>query len=171
MKIVVNGGHMIGMDSGAVGTYLEEAEITLSIMEKLASLLRQRGHEVLSLQSNELDAITEASNGFQADIFISIHCNGSENTLAHGSEVYAMSEEGIKLADCILEKILTIKGTSKRGVKIGTHLYVLKNTDAIANLVETAFITNKEEEQLLANEKDSFALAIADGIETYAKAN
>ena len=43
-------------------------------------------------------------------------------------------------------------------------LYVLNNTDAVAVLVETAFIDNAEDEVLLRTKQDEFARAIARGI-------
>lgn len=46
-------------------------------------------------------------------------------------------------------------------------LAVLRETDMPAVLVETAFITNEEDVQLLMNQKDEFARAIARGVTDY----
>ncbi len=53
-----------------------------------------------------------------------------------------------------------------RGVK-EANFYVLKYTTMPAVLVETAFITNPEEEDMLINRYEEFAQAIADGIVKY----
>lgn len=44
---------------------------------------------------------------------------------------------------------------------------MLRETDMPAVLVETAFITNEEDVQLLMNRKDEFARAIARGVTDY----
>lgn len=56
-------------------------------------------------------------------------------------------------------------GTVDRGVKI-ERFFVLRNTDCPAVLVECAFISNSDDEALLASEqgKDGFARAIARGL-------
>lgn len=46
-------------------------------------------------------------------------------------------------------------------------MYVLTNTDMPAVLVELAFISNESDEQLLADNRDDFARAIARGITDY----
>ena len=59
-------------------------------------------------------------------------------------------------------------GTADRGIKGAVPgkngLYVLSNTDAVAVLVETAFIDNAEDEVLLRTKQNEFARAIARGI-------
>ena len=61
--------------------------------------------------------------------------------------------------------------TTDRGVKIATlgvnGLYVLTNTDMPAVLVELAFITNPDDEEILANAQDALARAVARGITDY----
>ena len=54
-----------------------------------------------------------------------------------------------------------------RGIKERGDLIVLKRTDMPAVLVETAFIDNAEDAELLANRQDDFARAIARGITDY----
>ena len=74
MKIVINGGHCPGLDSGAVGSSgLQEAIVARDIMKRTACFLRAVGYEVLEVQENELFQITNASNNYGADLFASIH--------------------------------------------------------------------------------------------------
>ena len=58
-------------------------------------------------------------------------------------------------------------GTLDRGLKDRPNLYVLKHTDMPAILVETAFIDNEEDAELLRNRQDAFARAIARGVTDY----
>lgn len=169
MKVVINGGHCPGMDPGAVGRRVQEANICSDLMKLVAGYLNAVGMETLQVQENELGDISYASNQAGADLFVSIHCNAAANETARGTEVFYMGGEGKKLAECIQQQILDSLGTTDRGVKFSEHLYVLKHTDATSVLVETAFISNEDDETLLITKKDEFARAIARGITDYIK--
>lgn len=168
MKICINAGHCPGLDSGAVGTYLQEANVTKEIAEIVCADLQAVGYEVLFVQENELYDITDASNEFGADAFVSIHCNAATNTEAKGTETFAYSSgsAGDKLANHIQSQLIKSLGTVDRGVKYAGY-YVLKHTDCPAVLVETAFISNVEDEKLLAEKKTEFAHAIARGVSDF----
>ncbi|MBC8016633.1 MAG: N-acetylmuramoyl-L-alanine amidase [Sporomusaceae bacterium] len=171
MKITINGGHYPGRDSGAVGhTGLQEADVTRDMMKQVAGYLRAVSLDVLEVQENILSQITDASNEFGADLFVSIHCNAAANEKAQGTETfcYTYGGESEKLATCIQQQIVSHLGTVDRGVKLG-NFYVLRLTDCPAVLVETAFISNKDDEALLADEKmrDQFSAAIARGVTDY----
>lgn len=171
MKITINAGHYPGLDSGACGASgLQEAAVVANIGHKVCDYLNAVGYETLFVQENELQAICDASNAYGADLFISLHCNAAANTSAQGTETFCMSEtsEGGKLAKYIHAEIINSLGTIDRGVKTA-GFYVLRYTDCPAVLVETAFISNEEDEALLADESklDEFAKAIARGITNY----
>jgi len=172
MKSCINGGHCPGKDSGAVGpTGLQEADVTSEIMQKVMYYLQQAGYyNVLMVQENELYQITNASNAFGADVFVSIHCNGVENRSAHGTETfcYRFGGDSERLANCIQNQIIASMGLGDRGIKEG-NFAVLRDTDCPAVLVELAFISNVEEEAMLADPvmQDKFAAAIARGITDY----
>lgn len=168
MKICINAGHCPGLDSGAVGTYLQEASVTKEIAEIVCADLRAVGYEVLFVQENELYDITDASNAFGADAFVSIHCNAATNLTARGTETFAFRANTASdmLASCIQEQVIDSLKTVDRGVKYANY-YVLKHTDCPAVLVETAFISNVEDEKLLAEKKAEFAHAIARGVSDF----
>jgi N-acetylmuramoyl-L-alanine amidase len=171
MRITVNGGHYPGRDSGAVGSKgLLEADVNRDIMSRVAYYLRAVSCDVLEVQENTLRQITDASNDFGADLFVSIHCNGSVNADASGTETfcYTIGSDSEKLATCIQQQIVNSIGTTDRGIKTG-NFYVLRMMACPAVLVETAFITNESDEALLADEekRDEFAAAIARGITDY----
>ena len=171
MKVTINGGHYPGHDSGAVGqTGLQEADVTRDMMGRVAGYLRAVSVDVLEVQENILSQITDASNEFGSDLFVSIHCNAAVNEKAQGTETYYYTQdgEGEKLATCIQRQIVSHLATVDRGVKIG-NFYVLRLTDCPAALVETAFISNQSDEALLADElmRDQFSAAIARGVTDY----
>lgn len=167
MKIVVNGGHCPGLDCGAVGNRLEEAEVCRELMEMVGGYLESAGLEILLMQQNELADIVGASNSSGADLFVSIHCNAAENPVAQGTETYFCSDEGRILAGFVQHQVVDSLGTVDRGVTDGRWLYVLRNTEAIGILVETAFISNAADAALLTERRVDFARAIARGITDY----
>ena len=175
MKVFLNPGHAPNgnPDPGACGCGLRECDIAKSIADLVAGYLSAAGVEVVgSLQSDSLHEVVSASNRADAEVFISIHCNAC-NGSANGTEVWHFygSGEGEKLADCIQNQIVDALGTVDRGVKGAkpgvNGLYVLSNTDAVAVLVELAFIDNKSDAALLRERQDEFARAIARGVTDY----
>lgn len=184
MKVFVNPGHDIKYDSGAVNpnTGLRECDVASSVGELVRQYLTAAGCECYLLQSDNLaptpagrseyedrqgPTVTETANEWGADIFISIHCNAA-NTAARGTEVECYGAgEGEKLAQCIQTQIVDSVGTVDRGVKYMPGLLVLKYTDMPAVLVETAFIDNNDDAELLQSRADDFARAIARGVTDY----
>jgi N-acetylmuramoyl-L-alanine amidase len=171
MKVSVNAGHMIGVDPGAVGPNgTRESDVTKSVAERLCALLQYFGHETQFIQSNSLEDICNEANQFGAEIFISIHCNAAENPAAHGTETYYCEGSGIgsRLAQYV-NSSLSGMGLTNRGTKTADY-YVLKYTDMPAILTELAFISNPDEEALLADEnsQQTFAEVICRAINAFA---
>lgn len=180
MKIFINPGHDQTYDCGAVNNNygITEAAIAYEIGNKVAYYLNQVGYETQVMQSDNLNydsdyadrpyPVCVAANEWEADIFISIHCNAA-NTIARGSEtfVYQLGGESERLAGHIQSQIIDSLGTIDRGVKEMPKLIVLRHTNMTAVLVETAFIDNDSDAMLLINNSDDFARAIARGISDY----
>lgn len=169
-KVVVNGGHEPNVDSGAVGSRSTEAEVTQKLMLLVSAYLEKAGCKVMAVQTADLAEICNVTNRWGADILVSIHCNAF-NQKAKGTETFAYygSREGDALAHHIQSQIVTSLATTNRGVK-EAGFYVLKHTKCTAVLVETAFIDNKGDEQLLLDKTDEFARAIARGVTDYVSA-
>lgn len=177
MKVFLNPGHAPNgnPDPGAVNdeTGLRECDVALAVGKAAEGYLNAAGVATKLLQSDSLYDICEAANDSDADIFVSIHCNAAEAKQANGTETWACagSYRGSMLAKCIQDQIVDALETTDRGVKIATPgvngLYVLTNTDMPAVLVELAFITNPDDEKILANAQDAMARAVARGITDY----
>jgi len=165
-RIFLNPGHCVGLDPGAIDNGLQEADITLKICRLTEAYLLAVGLTTKLFQYDGLEEICNASNSFNADLFISVHCNAADSPAAHGTETFYFqsSVNGEKLARCIQNQITSSLGTFNRGIKPDNSLYVLKHTAAPAVLVELAFITNSRDAKLLAYYQDSFARATARGI-------
>ena len=173
MKIFLDAGHSSGGgDTGAEGFNLREQDITFGIVMLLAKKLSDVGFDIMVSRENAGDVLgTNAStslskraslaNTWGADLFISIHCNASTNNTANGTEVYTFntSSKALPLAKKIQSKIVEILGTTDRGTKTADFA-VLRETSMPAILVETAFISNKDDSDKLKTRQADFADAI-----------
>jgi N-acetylmuramoyl-L-alanine amidase len=181
MKVFINPGHAPdgNPDPGAVNseTGLRECDVALIIGNKVANYLSAVGYDVKTLQSDSLSEIVDSANEWGADLFVSIHCNSAANETAKGTETWFNDESvnGKNLAGCILSQIVNSLPLVNRGVRDAVPgvngLYVLKYTNMPAALIEIAFISNDDDEKLLADpeRQDQFASAIARGITDYAQ--
>ena len=168
MKIYINPGHSVdGTDHGACCFGLREADIALRIGQRVENYLRAVGYQVKLGQFDQLQTICDDANNWQADLFVSIHCNAFDGN-AKGTETYCYrgATSGRRLAETIHNQITRSLPITDRGVREAGY-YVLANTDMPAVLVETAFIDNYDDAELLRNRQDDFARAIARGISDY----
>ena len=128
MKVFVNLGHDPNVDSGAVNIDYDvrEADVTKQAGALLERGLKRAGHEVMVLQSDDLDAVVAAANDWPADIFVSLHCNASPGRNARGTETLYYREQGRLLGEAVQKKILSKVPTIDRGCKERQGLYVLR---------------------------------------------
>ena len=94
--MVIDPGHG-GMETGAKGKFGNlEKDITLAIGLKLKALIeRNMAFEVVLTRDRDVDVSVEnrsaIANNHKADLFISIHANGSVQKKAAGSETFFLS--------------------------------------------------------------------------------
>lgn len=169
MKVFINPGHDIDLDSGAVNPVYgtRECDVARNAGKMLARYLQAAWCETRTLQSDDLGLVCSESNNWGADVFVSLHCNAF-NTQARGTETLYKSFNGRRLAKDIQSQIIRSINTVDRGIKKRDDLWVLNGTDATAVLVEMAFIDNKYDHSLLVNNLDTIVRAIARGITDYA---
>lgn len=171
-KVFIDPGHG-GKDPGAVGNNIQEKNIALSVSLKVGEILKQHKVDVVYSRSTDIfielaDRATMANNA-KADVFVSIHCNSFTNTTAQGVETfnYPNSSKGSVLAKSIQDALLKDKlYTKNRGVKTA-NFAVLRRSNMPSALVEMAFISNKEDSDILKTKQNELALAIAKGILSY----
>ncbi len=94
-RVAIDPGHG-GTDTGAVGpTGLREKDVTLDIAHRVAPLLsRELKIETLLTRDTDtfvpLELRTARANAFHADLFVSIHCNASDDGLARGVQTFSL---------------------------------------------------------------------------------
>ncbi len=95
-RIVIDAGHG-GHDSGTLGVDgIEEKDVVLDVALRLGKLLHERlGAEIIYTRSDDtfipLETRTAIANKAQADLFLSIHANSSQDETARGVETYYLN--------------------------------------------------------------------------------
>jgi N-acetylmuramoyl-L-alanine amidase len=166
MKFGLDIGHNCPPDSGAVGIKSEN-KLTMEVGNKVIAKLENLGHTVIACKPNSASTVNqslgsrcEKANSNRVDIFVSIHFNAF-NGQANGTEVFAISDAGKKVAQKVLDEIVKL-GFFNRGVKSGSHLYVLRRTNMPGILIECCFIDSAKDIQLYDGE--TMANAIVAGL-------
>ena len=175
MKIMLDPGHWTPEDPGAVGpSGLKESEVTMQICVKLQECLAS--HEVKLTHLNDPDdsdaddlwSRVERAIDWDADIFISVHCNAAESPEAEGFETYVLRDTDTSdtLQFAIHSAYLAaFPDAVDRGMK-SAGFGVLRGPFPSV-LVEVEFISNHTGEMFLFNNVDKIAAALAAGIEAY----
>ena len=94
-KVVIDAGHG-GKDPGCLGTYTKEKDVALNIALKTGKLISDNCPNVKVIYTRNTDVFVELyrrakiANDNHADLFISFHCNASENKSAHGIDTWVM---------------------------------------------------------------------------------
>ena len=184
--ICIDPGHG-GSDPGAISRAygVSEKHVTLDICMKLAEILRAEGWNVVmtrtvdrdvsyagSSDKEELGARSGLANEQKADLFVSVHCNSAANASVGGTSIHWYKADDYVLAKSLENDLLDATGRTHRGL-IKDRFFVLAHTQMPAVLIETAFISNAKEGQLLAdpNYRAQLARGIAAGLRVYAAKN
>lgn len=162
MKISISVGHTLtGKGTGAVG-FLNESICAREIGEIVKSMLETQGHEVtycrVDLSDNDLSYRVDLANKSDADLFAEIHLNAGGGL---GTEVYTYGAKEVPQARAVLNAIVEL-GFSNRGIKDGKSLYVIRNTNMTAMLIECCFVDTKEDADRY--NADNIARAIVKGL-------
>ena len=166
LAIAVDAGHG-GDNDGALGsTGKKEKEITLSIAQHVDSLLRMKGARVIMTRTTDenvsmLDR-TEKILSSGAQLLVSIHANSTsaagDPELSKGTSAYYRQVGFQPLANILYGKMIEL-GLDQFGV-VGSFNFTLNALTMPPNvLVETAFMSNPEDEMLLLD--DNFRIRIA----------
>ncbi len=174
--VVIDPGHG-GKDPGAIGIGgLRETDVVLDISNQVTRLLQQKGVVVRMTRSNEtfvsLQGRVNYAERARANLFVSIHANAISLSRpdVNGLETYHApgARLGSRLARTIHNTILRNISMGSRGVR-SARFYVLRKSSMPAVLVETGFLTGRDDNPRLRNAawRSRMAQSIAQGILNY----
>lgn len=172
--IYIDPGHG-GSDPGAIGVRgTRESDVNLDIAKRLQALLSSAGANAVLTRSGDyavgLYDRPEMANEANADLFISLHNNWYESASVGGTQVYyhASSPESRPLAVAVHDALIAKLGRPDKGV-LTANFAVIRVAQMPAILVESAFLSNLEEDALLRTLefRQAIAEAVYDGIVAY----
>lgn len=171
MKILLIAGHGAG-DTGALGNGYKEADLTRELVRMI--------NEELSEYEVDVDVYAPGHNAFydvqkgtfkvgHYDYALEVHFNHSDNPQAHGTECFATDVEAeITVEQDIMKELkryFTLRDNDSKfdGVKRTNFLVIttLKNQGISAALLETCFISNKNDMIVYDTNKKAIAEDIA----------
>lgn len=123
-----------------------------------------------STPKDELQGKVDRANAAGADLYVSIHNNGSVSRSVRGTESYGAARDpnGVRLASLVNAEIVKRTGLRNRGYH-RADFYVLRWSNMPAVLVEGGFISNPSDASLLGRLwfRRRIAEGIANGIRRY----
>ncbi|WP_274362615.1 N-acetylmuramoyl-L-alanine amidase [Paenibacillus thermotolerans] len=189
-KVVIDPGHG-GADPGAIGVNgLYEKTSNSEIAYDLRDILQSKGYEVVMTRSKDttltLQQRVQTAKSSGADLFVSIHANSHPSSSIRGtmvlyydnahpnpqypasSEMKKLTPQSRKLAQLVLNAVLEAVPNTNRGL-VPSSAYVVRMGNIPSILVETAFLSNGQDVQLLSTSEGryKYAQGIANGILAY----
>lgn len=187
LVVCIDAGHG-GKDDGTTANGLVEKKLNLTIAKKVGSYLKDKGAKVYYTRSDDeyvsLTDRTDYADEKDCNLFVSIHCNYSDNSSARGTEVYysvqskyAKRTLAKKIAGEVAEELGTVTRGSDGGAKTregnnGDYYSVIRTSAAKGIpgiIVEHAFLSNSSDAAALKNSDkiDAAAKAEAEAIYKY----
>lgn len=188
--VAIDAGHG-GIDPGAVGKQgIKEDDINLAIALKMQRFIEQSGGIVVMTREDTKGLYTEKSrtvkekktedlkkrrdivNSSNADIFLTIHLNSFPQSRYYGAQTFYKKgcENSRKLANIIQEELKNVLDKeNNRMPQTRDDVFLLREVTIPSVLVECGFLSNRNEETLLNNERyqEKIAWAIYIGIMRY----
>ena len=173
-RIIIDVGHG-GKDAGAIGINgIQEKDVVLSVANailRLNSDLEKPLDIYLTRYSDTLISLsdrTKLAKALNADLFVSLHCNHSDNSNARGIEVYALRKQGkfskpsVFMGYQIERALCEAIGYESRGVKFADFQVLREATDYFpAVLIELGFLSNRDEGSYISDNSNREHIALS----------
>ncbi len=174
--VVLDPGHG-GEDEGCAREGVLEKDINMQITQLVQEKLEEKGYRVLLTHEDDntysCEERVEKANMANGDIYVSIHQNAHETTAPNGVEIwYSHTGYGVeseRLAKLFQKYVVAYTESADRGISETDSLYVIREADMPACLIETGFLSNASERRKLTDVQyqEQIAEGIADAIDVY----
>lgn len=162
--------------TGANGGGRNEAQVTLDIAQRAATMLRSKGLTVEVLPAT-------VPTGYKADLFISLHADGSASTQARGYKVSTRWRSEVAALDALLVQSIEagypkVTGMPQNGsITRAMRGYYAYSTyrgeeyrlgaETPAAILEMGFMSNAADRAVMFNKPDLVARGVVAGVENY----
>lgn len=175
LKGAIYAGHG-GVDSGAVGVdNAYESRKALELMTEATKYARSLGMAVVNNRTADvnrnINADAKKANNEKVDFLVEIHLDSATATALGTTAFYCDgSATSKKLAQCVNDRVDDY--FKDRGIKPDTstrhgRLGILRESNAVAMLLETCFISNKADMTTFKEKKALIAQAVIHGVLDY----
>jgi len=172
--VVIDPGHG-GFDVGTIGVHngkeIYEKDINMDICLALETMLKKCGVSFYMLREDDtylgINERPEIANDKNAYFYLCVHNNASENESIKGVQIY-YSEETASFENMTNEEVSKIYydniaslGLKKAGMVDNPRYIVIYKCDMPSIIVENAFLSNKDDLELLMDDEFKVKLAAA----------
>ncbi|MDO5521016.1 MAG: N-acetylmuramoyl-L-alanine amidase [bacterium] len=174
------------VSSGTAGTYtgVAEYQVNLEVSLQLRDALEQLGYTVImTRETNDVDISNieraEVANKAKADVFIRIHCDGSEDHSVNGifticptknnpncSGIY---KECYALSKCVLDDVIDTTDANSRGIMQTDTMSGINWCQVPVTIIEMGYMSNKKEDNALVSKdyQKKLVEGMSKGIQKY----
>lgn len=177
-KSKVTGGTS-GISSGK-----PEYELTLEVASLLRDALEEANYKVIMVRdTNDVDISNaeraKVANDAEADVFIRLHANGSENHSVSGAMTICQTTDNpynaelhdtsYLLSECVLDEFCKATGIEKEYIWETDTMSGINWAAVPCTILEMGYMTNPEEDEKMASKEFQKTMAdgIVNGIERY----
>lgn len=178
--VVVDAGHG-GADTG---TYAKrgkwaEKDYNLDFVNKIREIWQDENVKLCFTRLNDeevsLSDRVEFANDLEADLFVSIHCNSTDEYAGNGLEALYKSKKYGEISKSIAENCLAnleeSTGLSNRGVLNGENIYIIRKAKMPTVLLEMGFLSDEKDLAYMEQQEnrkkmaDAVCVSIKQGLE------